>query len=267
MTADASAARAQANRTGSDSRPRSTIESRYAGVVAPRRLDHREAVEQPVEHHLALGPGERGARGRSGCRTRSSSAAGRPARRRSGRGRRTTRGSRFAAPSSVITSSPASTATPCTSTASKALRPSSCTGLSHRSSSSTAAAEQRAVVPQALQLVGVLEQREQPVADEVGGGLEAGAEEEHHGRQQLVVARAGRPPPRRGRARRAGRRWGASRRCAISSSNCCDDARGRHRGGVHRLERRVAARASRPRPARAAGAPRVPPPARRASRR
>src|SRR3954462_8720826 len=28
--------------------------------VAPTRLDHREAFEQPVEHHLSLGAGERG---------------------------------------------------------------------------------------------------------------------------------------------------------------------------------------------------------------
>ena len=84
-------------------------------LVAPGGLDHREPVEQLVEHARGPRPGRAARRDRSGSRHRSSSAGDTRDRRRSGRGRRTRAGRGWPAPSNVTTWSPACTGTPCMS--------------------------------------------------------------------------------------------------------------------------------------------------------
>src|SRR5262245_63999855 len=109
--------------------------------------------------------------------------------RRSGSGK--CAGSRFAAPSAVSTSEPRGILRPSSSTSVLVMRPVRCTGLSYRRSSSTAPGSN---VGSARNLAswGVIQQRQETVANEVDGGLVAGDEQQIACDEQFAL---GQPVP------------------------------------------------------------------------
>ena len=138
-------------------------------------------------------PGPRcGRAGRRGSgagrgRTRCGPAASRSTRSSAASGNRS--GSRLAAASERITTAPAGIVTPAYSTSCAANRAGVlCTGESKRRNSSTAAGSSSGRRAQQVALLGVGEQGEQPVADEVDGGLVARDEQHHRHRDELLVA-------------------------------------------------------------------------------
>ena len=98
-----------------------------------------------------------------------------------------TSGSRLAAPSSTVTRVPARTSRPATTASAFAVRPVIWTGLSCRSTSSTALSQPDGVGQQRLPLVAVGVEQDDGVAEQVHRGLEARAEQQHHGGVQLPL--------------------------------------------------------------------------------
>ena len=97
-------------------------------------------------------------------------------------------GSRLAAPMNGITMSPFGIVRPPIVTSSLGTRAVRCTGPSKRSSSSTAVHDEAGIVAQRLELLGMAQQRQHAVADQVDRRLVAGDEEEDAGGEQLVLA-------------------------------------------------------------------------------
>ena len=195
--------------------PRTGRRCRSEPAGSGRRQRHGEAGEPPQRDRVAMGhavlaelevgearpAGDRSTPapragpapppGSSGSRSRSSWAAPRRGRGRGPRDRGSGVGRGWPLPAASCTLlAGRDGAGPRPPSAAAPTRPSSCTGLSQRSSSSTArctASGSSTRRRSRAQLVGVAQQRPQAVADEVGGGLEARREEQDGGGDHLVL--------------------------------------------------------------------------------